>query len=154
MKFTPADPQKPLRKFDEIVALPDDQFDVAEAVLALAAESETPLAGKPQATLKTLDELAEKAKADLPDHADGMDYLDTLYEIVLQRHTAEPLREDHAEDYDLTAAVQKRRGSCLSVGIMTLAVGRRLGIPIWGAQCRDISFCATWVRAAKIRSAC
>src|SRR4051812_15628597 len=37
-KLQPPDPAGPRRTFQEIVALPDEKFDVAEAVLSLASE--------------------------------------------------------------------------------------------------------------------
>ncbi|HEY3324415.1 MAG TPA: transglutaminase family protein [Planctomycetota bacterium] len=135
-KFQAPDPAGPLRSFEQIVALPDEQFDVAEAVLALAAESkEQDSAAVNRDTLSEIDRLAANAKTDLPENPDGNDYFDTFYEVVLDRRAADPFREDRAENYDLSLAVSKRRGSCLSIGIMTLAVARRMGAPVWGVQC-------------------
>ncbi len=129
-------PDGPRRTFEQILDLPDDQFDIAEAVLALSAETPNGLSSQAQATaLKELDRVAAQAKVALPHNPDGIDYCDTLYDVVLNRHAAQPYREDRAEDYDLSFTLQKKRGSCLSVGIMTLAVARRMGAPIWGAQC-------------------
>ena len=131
--FTAPDPKNPIRKFDEIIALPSNEFDLAEAVLALGQEVGT--TGEPQATLAALDEVAARAKADLPKDPDVQDYFDSLYEVVLNRKSAEPFREDRLEDYDLNFTVAKHKGACLSVGIMTLAVARRMGAPISGAHC-------------------
>jgi len=143
--FRPPDPAGPRRTFDQILALQDDQFDVAEAILTLAIEPDAPV--KPLAktalpvtvdiegTLRELDRLAQKAKAELPDSPDAIDYFDALYEVVLDRRAADPFREDRAENYDLSTAVKKHRGSCLSLGIMTLAVARRMNAPIFGVQC-------------------
>lgn len=131
--FKAPDPAAPLRKFDAIAALPDNEFDLAEAVLALGQE--VGAAADPAATLTELDRLAARAKADLPAKPDGQDYFDTLYEIVLNRKSAEPFREDRAEDYDLSFTVARHKGSCLSVGILTLAVARRIGAPVSGAHC-------------------
>src|SRR5437773_1762853 len=58
VNFQAPDPAAP-RTFDEIVKLPDEKFDVAEAVLALGAE--TPSSGprtSPQKILQELDRLA------------------------------------------------------------------------------------------------
>ena len=135
-RFEPPDPSAGLRSFDEIIKLPEHQFDVAEAVLSLSSElapSATPEVAK--RTLEEIDRLAARAKEDLPENPDAIDYFDTLYEVVLDRKTADPFREDRPENYDLSLAVSKRRGSCLSVGIMTLAVTRRMGAPIHGVQC-------------------
>ena len=131
--FTPPDPKNPIRKFDEILALPSNEFDLAEAVLALGQE--VGASGDAQATLLELDTVAARAKADLPKDPDGQDYFDSLYEVVLNRKSAEPFREDRLEDYDLTYTVAKHKGACLGVGIMTLAVARRMGAPIAGAHC-------------------
>lgn len=130
------DLEHPPRSFEQVIALPDEQFDVAEAVLALSAELD-PVGSTDRSlgTIRELNRLAERARADLPRNPDGADYFDTLYEVVLNRKAAEPFRDNRAEDYDLSYTVQHHRGSCLSVGIMTLAVARRIGAPIWGAQC-------------------
>ena len=132
-EFHAPDPSRPIRTFEQIAALPNAEFDVAEAVLALGQEAT--VSGDPQAALKELDRLAARARADLPDKPDAQDCFDTLYDLVLNRKSADPFREDRAEDYDLTFTVSRRRGDCLSVGIMTLAVARRIGAPVWGAQC-------------------
>jgi len=126
-------PARAVRSYDEIIALPDDKFDLAEAVLTLASEVNpaTDVAG----ILNELDSLAVKVRTFVPETPDGIDYLDALYEVVLDRKSAEPFREDRAENFDLSLAIRKRRGSCLSVGIVTLAVARRVGAPINGVQC-------------------
>lgn len=133
VKAAPAEPGAAPRTFAQIAALPDEQFDVAEAVLALGAESRPDI--DIGATLQALDAMAAKARADLPENPDGTDYFDGLYEFVLDRRAASPFREDRAEDYDLSFTVLKHRGSCLSTGIMALAVARRIGAPVWGVQC-------------------
>lgn len=135
----PPDPNGTRRTFDEIVALPDEKFDVAEAILALASEIPVEAGGTATpdiaATLTELDRLADRAKTDLPDNPDGIDIFDTLYEVVLDRKAADPYRDDRADNYDLPLAARKHRGSCLSVGIMTLSVARRMGVPVYGVQC-------------------
>ncbi len=124
-----------LRAFNELMALPDDQFDIAEAVLILGAEKGfEPSAGAAE-TLRRLDKIAVRAKEQLPDNPDVTDYYDALYDVVLNRKPSEPPHEEKAEDFDLSRAVFLQRGNCLSVGISVLAVARRIGAPISGAQC-------------------
>ncbi|HYG76130.1 MAG TPA: transglutaminase family protein [Planctomycetota bacterium] len=142
--FQPPDPDAARRTFEQILTLPDSQFDVAEAILTLGLESGAPQRQKKDSgapapvdiagTLRELDRLAAKAQADLPEAPDAIDCFDALYNVVLDRRAADPFREDRAENYDLSSAVQRRRGSCLSLGIMTLAVARRMGLPIYGVQ--------------------
>jgi regulator of sirC expression with transglutaminase-like and TPR domain len=141
--FHAPDHDAPIRTFEQISALPSEEFDVAEALLALAQESGAPNINPkrdPRVTLQEIDELAEKARDTLPENPDGQDYFDALFEIALNKKSAEAFREDRAEDYDLAYTISRHRGSCLSVGIMTLAVARRMNAPIWGAQCPNHFF--------------
>jgi len=120
------------RKLDEILALPDSDFDLSEAVLELGKEINP--ASNTEDALASLDRLAAAAKDELPLSPDTIDYIDALYNAVLDRKSAEAFREDRPEDYDLAFTLSKRRGTCLSVGILTLSVARRIGAPLHGAQ--------------------
>lgn len=125
-------PITPPRAIDDILALPDAEFDLDEAVLALGREI-NPEADSTEA-LVSLNALSEAAREELPLDPDPLDYIDALYTAVMNRKAAEPFREDRAEDYDLAYTIKKRRGTCLSAGILVLAVSRRIGAPLYGAQ--------------------
>ncbi|HYF51093.1 MAG TPA: transglutaminase family protein, partial [Planctomycetota bacterium] len=135
---TASEPHQPrptpasLRNYEEVIALPDQDFDLAEAVLVLGEEIGAQRDGLE--SLKQLDALATAAKEELPLAPDTLDYIDALYATVLDRKAAQPFREDRAEDYDLGFTISKRRGTCLSAGILVLAVARRIGAPLYGAQ--------------------
>lgn len=129
--FAPSEP----RSFKDLAGLPDDQFDVAEAVLALGAEDGFSLGTSAVETLKRLDTLAARAKSQLPDNPELTDYYDALYDVVLIRKPSEPTHDERPDDFDLSRAVFQHRGNCMSIGISALAVARRMGAPIHGAQC-------------------
>jgi len=112
-----------------------ENFDLAATILALAEEDAAMGGADAAATLAEIDELAAQVKADLPAAPDGTDYFDSLYLIVMKRRAAEPWREDRPDDYSLKHTLKHRRGSCLSAGILILAVARRTGAPIYGVQC-------------------
>jgi regulator of sirC expression with transglutaminase-like and TPR domain len=129
------EPERSIRSFKEMIALPDDQFDLAEAILALGSEQGFELAAGAGETLKRIDKLAARAKGQLPDKADTTDYMDALYDVVLNRKPSEPTHEEKADDFDLSYAVFQHHGNCLSIGISALSVARRIGAPLNGAQC-------------------
>ena len=124
-----------VRTFKELIELPDDKFDVAEAVLALGSEKGFVLSAEAGETLKRLDKLGARAKSQLPDNPETSDYFDALYDVVLNRKPSEPTHEEKADDFDLSRAVFQHHGNCLSIGIFALSVARRMGAPINGAQC-------------------
>jgi len=121
--------------FKDLLELPDDQFDVAEALLALGSEKGFTLSTSASETLKRLDKLAARGKEQLPENAQASDYMDALYDVVLNRKPSEPTHEELADDFDLSEAVFQHHGNCLTIGITALAVARRMGGPIYGAQC-------------------
>jgi regulator of sirC expression with transglutaminase-like and TPR domain len=129
--FAPSEP----RSFKELAALPDEQFDLAEAVLALGAEDGFSLSTSAMETLQRLDVLAARAKTQLPDNPELTDYFDALYDVVLIRKPCEAAHDERPDDFDLSRAVFQHRGTCMSIGISALAVARRMGAPINGAQC-------------------
>ena len=130
-----SEPARAIRSFKELIELPDEQFDLAEAILALGSEKGFELAAGAGETLKRIDKLAARAKGQLPDKADTTDYMDALYDVVLNRKPSEPTHEEKADDFDLSYAVFQHHGNCLSIGIAALSVARRIGAPINGAQC-------------------
>jgi len=133
--FTAPDPAAPARSFQDIAALPDASFDVAEAWVALANEDGQPGHGATRATiLRAVDELAIRAEDTLPNNPDGVDCFDALYDTVLGRKAAEGLSGDRAENYDPAFTLQKRKGTCLSMGLLSLAVARRMNIPVYGVN--------------------
>jgi tetratricopeptide (TPR) repeat protein len=120
--------------FKRLLEAPDAQFDLAAAILALNAEAGLAPANTTAETLARLDELAKKAREQLPDKPDVTDYYDALYDVVLNRHPIQPPPEDKLDDFDLNRAIYQHRGNCLTIGIEALAVARRMNAPIQGAQ--------------------
>ena len=129
------------RNFKQLIELPDEQFDLAECILALGAEPGFELSETSEKTLKRLDDMAARAKEQLPATPDVSDYFDALYDVVLNRRPVEALHDERDEDFDLSRAVFQHRGSCLSLGIAALAVAHRLNAPvISGTQCPNHFF--------------
>ncbi len=133
-------PGRGARTFKALLELPESEFDIAEALLALGVERGFELSEPAAKTLQRLDDLAAKARQQLPASPDCSDYFDALYDIVLNRRPIEPAHEERAEDFDLSRAVFQHRGSCLSIGIAALAVAQRMHAPISGAQCPNHFF--------------
>ncbi len=131
----PAEIPRALRSFKELADLPDEQFDLAEAILALGSEKGFELSASAEETLRRIDKLAARAKGQLPEKPETSDYLDALYDVVLNRKPSEPLHEEKADDFDLSNAVFQHHGNCLSIGISALTVARKMGAPLNGAQC-------------------
>lgn len=133
--FSAPNPDAAARSFEDIAALPDASFDVAEAWVALASEDGQPGRGTDRAVmLRAVDELALRAEDALPNKPDGVDCFDALYETVLNRKAAEGLSGDRAENYDPAFTLQKRKGTCLSMGLLALAVARRMKVPVYGVN--------------------
>ena len=126
-------PRSARERFAEIAALPDAAIDVVEAALQVAAEEYPAL--DVEACLARFDALAAEAAPRLrasPERA--------LQIAELVRFFAERGFRGNAEDYYdprnsfLNEVIERRRGIPITLSLVYLAVGRRLGLPLQGVS--------------------
>jgi regulator of sirC expression with transglutaminase-like and TPR domain len=124
-----------VRTFEEAMALPAAELDIGRAALLLAREDRPDL--NLARYLTQLDVLAADLRARLEEHPQG-----SRRDIVASflygpgGFTADP--EDpqghDPENLYLDRVLERRRGYCVSLGLLGLAVAERLGLPLRGVR--------------------
>ena len=119
-------------RFAAAVGVADDQIDLGVAALLIAAQEYPQLALDPY--LRRLDVLAERVNDRLANETAGPVVLGELTRVLFQE---EGLRGNDAAYYDprnsfLNDVLDRKLGIPISLGVVVLEVGRRLGLPLEG----------------------
>ena len=122
----------PRARFAALVSVPDERIDLGEAALLLAAQEYPQLATEPY--LRRLDVLAERVNDRLSNETAPPVVLGELTRVLFQE---EGLRGNDAAYYDprnsfLNDVLDRKLGIPISLGVVVLEVGRRLGLPLEG----------------------
>jgi regulator of sirC expression with transglutaminase-like and TPR domain len=121
-------------RFAEAVRLPEERIDLAGAALLIAAEEYTQLAIEPY--LRRLDELAERVRDRLSDENAPLVLLQEVSRVLFED---EGFRGNRLEYYDprnsfLNDVIDRRLGIPITLSIIYLEVGWRLGLPLHGVN--------------------
>jgi regulator of sirC expression with transglutaminase-like and TPR domain len=119
-------------RFAAIVSQPDERIDLGEAALLIAAQEYPQLAVEPY--LRRLDVLAERVNDRLSNETAPPVVLGELTRVLFQE---EALRGNDGAYYDprnsfLNDVLDRKVGIPISLGVVLLEVGRRLGLPLEG----------------------
>lgn len=130
----PPSPGSPRHRFVEAVDRADDQVELARAALLVACEEYPQLPVEPY--LARLDELAEMVRDRLDNETAPLVVLQELLQTLFVRVG---LQGNRASYYDprnsfLNDVLDRKRGIPLTLGILTLEVGWRLGLPLAGVN--------------------
>jgi regulator of sirC expression with transglutaminase-like and TPR domain len=120
-------------RFARLVARPDDDIDLAAGALLIAADDRPGL--DPAPSIAGLDDLAERVRIRLDRGDDDLVGIDRLHDVIYREHGFRgPTAAEHAEaDNSLLDRVLERRiGLPISLAIVELEVGWRLGLPLAG----------------------
>ena len=111
----------PLDEFAAIVALPEEQIDLAMAALLIAAADHPDL--EPEVWLGKLDEFAY-----------GVDDLDSLRRRLFVELGFDGERDHYYEPESsfLDVAIERRRSIPITLSVITMEVGRRAGVKLEG----------------------
>lgn len=121
-------------RFADVVQRPEPEIDLASAALLIAAEEYPQVAPEPY--LRRLDELAERAR----DRGwDEMAPVVMVQEVSRVLFEEEGFRGNRMEYYDprnsfLNDVIDRRMGIPITLSIVYLEVGWRLGIPLHGVN--------------------
>jgi regulator of sirC expression with transglutaminase-like and TPR domain len=122
----------PRERFAELAALPDEAIDVALGAFLIAAE------GRPEvdvsAGIAALDALAREARPRLAGAEALAARIDRMnfFLFVEQRFRGNHERYDDPENSFLDRVLARRTGIPITLGVVYVEVGRRLGLPLAG----------------------
>src|SRR5215510_10180792 len=119
-------------RFTQLVSGPEEELDLAEAALLIAQEEHPDL--DVTAYLRRLDELAASVRARLP-QAPGS--ADIIHNLNVRLFREEGLTGNESEHYDppnsfLNEVLDRKQGIPITLSVIYLEVGRRLGLPLVG----------------------
>ncbi|HJY82580.1 MAG TPA: tetratricopeptide repeat protein [Candidatus Binatia bacterium] len=119
-------------RFTQLVTGLEEELDLAEAALLIAQEEHPEM--DVAAYLRRLDGLAAAVRARLPQTPEPTDIIDNLN---IQLFREEGLTGNEGEYYDprnsfLNEVLDRKRGIPITLSVIYLEVGRRLGLPLVG----------------------
>ncbi len=119
-------------RFTQLVSGPEEELDLAEAALLIAQEEHPEL--DVAAYLRRLDGLAAAVRARLPEAPEPTDI---IHSLNIQLFGEEGLAGNESEYYDprnsfLNEVLDPKRGIPITLSVIYLEVGRRLGLPLAG----------------------
>jgi len=119
-------------RFTQLVTGSEEELDLAEAALLIAQEEHPEM--DVAAYLRRLDGLAAAVRARLPQAPEPTDIIDNLN---IQLFREEGLTGNESEYYDprnsfLNEVLDRKRGIPITLSVIYLEVGRRLGLPLVG----------------------
>jgi regulator of sirC expression with transglutaminase-like and TPR domain len=119
-------------RFAQLVSGPEEELDLAEAALLIAQEEHPEL--DVAAYLRRLDGLAAAVRVRLPQAPEPTDIIHNLNILLFHE---EGLTGNESEYYDprnsfLNEVLDRKRGIPITLSVIYLEVGRRLGLPLAG----------------------
>lgn len=124
----------PRQEFAREVARPDAELDLARLALVVAREEYPQL--PPEPYLARLDQIAEEVRDRLSDETAPPVVLEELLRVVFEKHGYQGNREAYYDPRNsfLNDVLDRRKGIPLTLGIVLLEVGWRLGLPLEGVN--------------------
>jgi len=119
-------------RFTQLVSGSEEELDLAEAALLIAQEEHPDM--DVAAYLRRLDGLAAAVRARLPEAPEPTDI---IHNLNIQLFREEGLTGNESEYYDprnsfLNEVLDRKRGIPITLSVIYLEVGRRLGLPLVG----------------------
>jgi regulator of sirC expression with transglutaminase-like and TPR domain len=129
-----SEPGATMARFRELIHLPDEDIDLAEAALLIAKNAEQDL--DVARYLARIDELAQQLSARLPQGSRDTEFVLALNRFLFEEHGFGPNLEDY---YDLrnsflNQVLERRLGIPISLSILYIEVGRRIGLRLQGVS--------------------
>jgi regulator of sirC expression with transglutaminase-like and TPR domain len=125
-------PPSARERFAQLASKPEEELDLAEAALLIAQEEHPEL--DVAVYLRRLDELAAAVRARLPEAPAPADVIQRLNTHLFAE---EGLSGNESEYYDprnsfLNEVLDRKRGIPITLSVVYLEIGRRLGLPLVG----------------------
>jgi len=132
--MTAPEPSAVAARFRELIELPDEDIDLAEAALLIAKNADEDV--EVARYLERIDLLAKQLSARLPQPSSDTDRIFSLNRFLFEEQGFGPNREDY---YDLrnsflNQVLERRVGIPISLSILYIEVGRRIGLRLQGVS--------------------
>jgi regulator of sirC expression with transglutaminase-like and TPR domain len=124
----------PRQEFAREATRPDADIDLARVALLIAREEYPQL--PPEPYLGRLDQMAEEVRDRLSDETAPPVVLQELLAVIYEKHGFKGNREAYYDPRNsfLSDVLDRRKGIPLTLGIVVLEVGWRLGLPLEGVN--------------------
>jgi tetratricopeptide (TPR) repeat protein len=122
-----------VRSIEQVLRLEDQQVDLATAALIISERWSDMVYGRRYLT--QLDEMAIEIRRRLADKnlKPNFTAIPVINEYLFDELQFKPVREaNDPNDLFLHTVLDKKQGYCLSLSVLYLAIGERLGLPLYG----------------------
>ncbi len=134
MPVTPEPVQSPEARFRELIKRPDEAVDLAEAALLIAKSAYPDLdVGR---YLARIEALAREMRARVPEDSTEADLISALNRFLFEEQGFGPNVDDYYDPRNsyLNEVLDRREGIPISLSILYMEVGRRVGLPLQGVS--------------------
>jgi regulator of sirC expression with transglutaminase-like and TPR domain len=134
MPGTPEPVQSPEARFRDLIKRPDEAVDLAEAALLIAQSAYQDLdVGR---YLARIEELARDMRARVPEDSTEADLISALNRFLFEEQGFGPNVDDYYDPRNsyLNEVLDRRVGIPISLSILYMEVGRRVGLPLQGVS--------------------
>lgn len=121
------------KSVEQVLRLPPEEVDLATAAMIISEQWSDLVPGRRH--IETLDDMAIEIRQRLRDKRLKLNYqaIPVINEYLFDELAYKPLKEaDDPNDLFLHTVLDKGRGYCLSLSVLYLSVGERLGLPLYG----------------------
>ncbi len=125
------------KTIDQLLALPDQKIDIGLGALLIGKEYDPSLdVGK---CLAQLDAMALELRSRIGGETDPQSIIAIMNRYIYAERGYGPLKEDELamRDRFLDVLLQRSKGQCSSLSSLYLALGDRLGLPLFGAAASE-----------------
>ena len=125
-------PASPRRRFAEIVALPDERINLAEAALLIAAEEYPRL--NVAAYLEKLDRISDIARDRIALAVDASDFISAINATLFEDYGFQGNRDNYYDPRNsfLNEVIDRRVGIPITLSVLYIEVARRIGLALEG----------------------
>jgi tetratricopeptide (TPR) repeat protein len=119
------------RSIEQVLRLPPEQIDTGTAALIVSEAWSDMIAGRRYQ--QQLDDIAMEIRSRLKTPKPGFEAIPVINSYLFDELKFETIaKADDPYDLFLHSVMERKRGYCLSLSILYLAIGERLGLPLHG----------------------
>lgn len=121
------------KSLEQVLRLPPEEVDLATAALIVSEQWSDLVPGRRH--IETLDDMAIEISQRLREKRLKLNYqaIPVINEYLFDELAYKPLKEaDDPNDLFLHTVLDKGKGYCLSLSVLYLSLGERLGLPLYG----------------------